>query len=185
MSTLFSVETLHEITRNAAGKGAADAFEVILDGLDRAYPGRIRRDQPWLFNTAAGAMGQVKLLYASLSEYLILFGTPIGTEGHSGRYFADVHDFMVTGEMWTYHEGDLDKTIYRPGDHAHLAARRTKGYRAHEDTWMLEYAQGWIPTMLPTGSWDNLFSNLDLRALFRLYGQYGLMCTKELMRGKV
>ena len=75
--------------------------------------------------------------------------------------------------------------LVRPGFRARLDARRTKGYRAMGDTWMLEYARGWIPTMLPTGSWDNLFSNLDLRALFRLYGRYGVLCARELARGKV
>ena len=185
MTTLFQPEKLLEITRSAVGQPVGQAFDTIVDAVDQEWPDRIRRDNPWLFNTACGAMGQLKLLYGSLSEYLILFGTPIGTEGHSGRYRADVHDFMIKGEMWTYHEGDIEKTIYLPGDHAVLERRRTKGYRAMEDTWMLEYARGAIPTMLPTGSWDNLFSNLDLKALFRLYGQYGSMCIRELLRGKI
>jgi len=185
VSKLFTPEGLHTISRNVAGLPARQAFDGVLEQLEASVPGRIRHDHAWLFNTACGAMGQLKLLYGSLSEYLILFGTPIGTEGHSGRYHADVHDFMLTGEMWTYHEGEIEKTIYRPGDAALLTRGRTKGYRAFEDTWMLEYATGWIPTMLPTGMADNLFSNLDYRAMFRLMGQYGGMVIKELLRGKL
>ncbi len=185
MGYLFEPEKLHEIAKLGAGKAPLEAFGTIIEGLDESYGGRIHRDKPWIFNTACGAMGQLKLLYASLSEYLILFGTPIGTEGHSGRYLADVHDFMISGEMWTYHEGDLEKRIYLPGDWACLDRGRTKGYRAMDNTWMLEYARGWIPLMLPAGSWDNLFSNLDMRGLFRLYWEYGKMCVGELMQGKI
>jgi hypothetical protein len=45
-------------------------------------------------------MGQVCLLHASLSEYLLLFGTSMGTEGHSGRYWATISDYLVSGEFW-------------------------------------------------------------------------------------
>jgi C-8 sterol isomerase len=182
---LFQPEKLHAIAQEAAGKSPAEAFAHIQTRLEQSWPGRIHANKPWIFNTASGAMGQLKLLYASLSEYIIFFGTPIGTEGHSGRYFAEVHDFMIHGEMWTYFEGDLEKTVYLPGDWAVLPARRAKGYRAHEDTWMLEYARGPIPLMLPTGSLDNLFSNLDLRSMFRMYWEYGKMAVGELMRGKI
>ncbi len=182
---LFSPETLHSITQQATGKPLDEAFNHIRERLDETWPNRIHADKPWIFNNAAGAMGQLKLLYASMSEYIIFFGTPIGTEGHSGRYFADVHDFMIQGEMWTYFEGDLEKTIYLPGDWATLPARRAKGYRAHADTWMLEYARGPIPLMLPTGSFDNIFSNLDLRSMFYLYWTYGKMAISELLKGKI
>jgi hypothetical protein len=184
VSYLLDPDRLHEITREAAHLPALDAMAAIEAALHHEWPGRIHSDKAWLFNTAAGAMGQLRLLYGSLTEYLIFFGTPIGTEGHSGRYPADVYDFMIAGEMWTYHEGDLQKSVFLPGDKALLSRGRTKGYRAKDETWMLEYARGAIPLMLPTGSWDNLFSNLDLRALGALYAQYGGLVVRELLRGK-
>ena len=185
MAYLMNPNHLHEITKESAKLPTRDAFENIVTQLGKSYPNRIYNDKTWIFNTACGAMGQLKLLYGSLSEYLIFFGTPIGTEGHSGRYFADVHDFMISGEMWTYHEGDIEKTVYKPGDWALLERGKTKGYRAMNDTWMLEYARGWIPLMLPQGTWDNLFSNLDMRSLFKLFWEYGGMCVSELARRKI
>ena len=185
MSYLFQPEALHEIARKAVGMPYKEMFTKVTNDLEMLVPGRIRHKQRWLFNTACGATGQMTLLYGSLSEYIILFGTPIGTEGFSGRYFADVHDFMLDGEMWTYHDGDFERSVYKPGDWARLDRGRAKGYCVKDHAWMLEYARGWIPLMLPIGLADNFFSNLDFRSVCQLFWDYGGLCISELMRGKI
>ncbi len=182
---MFDPARLHEIARASVGMPLTESFAYITDQLDATYPGHINRKPNWIFNTACGALGQLTLLHASLSEYIILFGTPIGTEGHSGRYSADVHDFMIDGEMWTYYEGDFEKTVFRPGDAALLERGRSKGYCVKDHAWMLEYARGWIPFMLPTGLADNFFSNLDFRSVYMMFRDYGRLCISEMLKGKL
>ena len=185
MSYIFDPKTLHEIANSALGLPHEAMFQRVIDELDRHYPNRIRKTQHWIFNNAAGAMGSLTLLYGSLSEYIIIFGTPIGTEGHSGRYSADVHDFMLDGEMWTFYPGDFERTVSLPGDAALLKRGSSKGYRVPDHAWMLEYARGWIPFMLPTGVADNLFSNLDFKSALDLHWDYAKLCIRELLRGKI
>ena len=186
MSYIFDPEELHQAARAGVDRGTTEEkLAAVVADLDRRYPGRICTTQDWMFNTANGAMGQLTLLYGSLTEYIILFGTPIGTEGHSGRYFADVYDFMIDGEMWTYYAGDVEKTVFKPGDAALLERRQAKGYNVPRRAWMLEYARGCIPAMLPSGLADNFFSNLDLRRVAHLFKNYGALTVKELLRGKI
>lgn len=50
------------------------------------YPGHILPDEDlqWIFVNAGGWMGSICVLHASLTEYVLLFGTALDTGGHSG-----------------------------------------------------------------------------------------------------
>ena len=186
MGYLFDPGQLHEIAQLGVGKPSREQmFRVVCDELKRRYPEHIDLTNPWIFNNAGGAMGQMKLLHCSLSEYIILFGTPIGTEGHSGRYRTEVHDFMLDGEMLCYHAGEFEPAVYRPGDAAYLGPDRAKGYAVRDHAWMLEYSRGPIPLMLPFGLADTIFSTLDRSTVARTMWQYGKLVAKELRQGKI
>ena len=77
MGKLFEPDELHAVARAAVGLGREAACAQIAAELVRRYPGHVRDDVPWVFNNAGGAMGQIKILHISLTEYLLLFGTQL------------------------------------------------------------------------------------------------------------
>jgi C-8 sterol isomerase len=143
------------------------------------------KDREWVFSNAGGAMGMFTILHASISEYIIVFGTPIGTEGHSGRYWAEDYFMILEGEQWAYGEGDLERHVYRPGDLHVLPKGTARGYRMPDRCFALEYCRGAIPTMLPFGLADVLSSTLDLPCLLQTFRMYGKAVTGNLLRGKI
>ncbi|KAG9227556.1 C-8 sterol isomerase [Pleurotus ostreatus] len=74
----------------------------IVTNLTAEYPSsRIRinpNEREWVFNNAGGAMGGMYIIHASITEYLIIPGTPLGTEGHSGIHTADDYFYLLSGE---------------------------------------------------------------------------------------
>jgi ERG2 and Sigma1 receptor like protein len=186
MTIVFNPDDLHAIAKAAVGlDDRTAACEQIVTDLKHAYPRYIRYDIPWLLNNAGGAMGQMKLLHCSLTEYLILFGTPIGTEGHSGRYPTEVWDFVYDGQVWCYEEGELDRTEYRPGDVAYLGRGHVKGYAAPGGAYMLEYARGPIPTMMAFGVADSTFSTVDAATVAKTAWYYAKLVARNLRQGKI
>jgi C-8 sterol isomerase len=145
----------------------------------------VRLEDEWVFNSAGGALGQMTLLHASLTEYVIVFGSPIGTEGYSGRFFADDYFVILEGEQWAYAEGDEDRRVFRPGDMHHLPRGEARGYRMPDRCYALEYARGLIPTMLPFGLADSFSSTLDPQPVWKTMRMYTRAVMGELMRGKV
>lgn len=186
MGFLFDPDTLQACVNEGVGHPREEAMDRITAALHRTYGDHIDPGpRRWIMNNAGGAMGQMTLLHCSLTEYLIFFGTPIGTEGHSGRYATDVYDWVFDGEMWCYLENETERTVFGPGSQAHLGPDAIKGYRIPDHAWMLEYARGPIATMLPFGLADTVVSTLDFKTLGRTLAGYTAKTLGSLRRGKL
>ncbi len=186
MAYVFDPTILHDCARKGVGLPVEAGCDAVTAALLAAYPRHVAdRPRDWIFNNAGGAMGQLTLLHASITEYLILFGTPVGTEGHSGRYRTEVWDYVFDGEMWVYHEGETHRTVFEPGSAAYLGSDKVKGYRVPDHAWMLEYARGPIATMLPFGLADAALSTLDHKAIRRTLWGYTTLVLGSLAKGKI
>jgi C-8 sterol isomerase len=185
MSYIFDPDVLARIARDALGQPLEIMVEQIAGQLELEYPGHIRDDRQWVLNNAGGAMGMMTVLHASITEYVIVFGTPIGTEGHTGRFWAEDYFFILEGEQWAYSETSPVKRVFKPGDLNVLEKGVAAGYRMPDRCFALEYARGFIPAMLPFGLADTLFSTLDFRTLGRTLGKYGYSTVRELLQGKI
>ncbi|KAJ7425597.1 Sigma non-opioid intracellular receptor 1 [Willisornis vidua] len=79
------------------------AFSKIIVELRKKHPGHILPDEDlqWVFVNAGGWMGSMCLLHASLTEYVLLFGTAVDTGGHSGHGAGIVTPTMLLhGHIW-------------------------------------------------------------------------------------
>jgi hypothetical protein len=171
--------------RQAVGLPHEKMVRLVVDELARLYPGHVETTERWLFNVAGGATGIMTVLHGSLTEYVIIYGTPVGTEGFSGRYWIDIYDYVLAGEMWTYSETEVrEPEVFRPGDVALLRRGRVKGFRLEKGSWLLEHGRGPIITALPVGLSD-LVVCLDVRTIGRTFWEYGRLVLRELGRGKL
>jgi C-8 sterol isomerase len=107
---------LHELQLAALAKHGDDTKSVInhivtnlteTHSLKHINP----RQDEWFFSNAGGAMGGMYVIHASITEYLIIFGTPLGTEGHTGRHTADDYFHILHGEQWAYTLPSLEKEV--------------------------------------------------------------------------
>ena len=186
MGCVFELDRLQEIAGKVKGLPRAEMSRRLTEELAQAYPKHVSTEENWVFNIAAGATGIMNVLHGSLSEYLILFGTPIGTEAYSGRYAMDIHDWVLSGEMWTYTEASpLEAVITKVGEHAVLRRGQTKGFKLLENTWLLEYGRGLVPSSLPTALSDTLIGSLDVWTVARTLWIYGKLTARELMQLKL
>lgn len=186
MGYIFDPETIHRIGKKAVGLPHAAMCQLVIDELAREYPGHVETKQDWIFNITAGATGVMTVIHASLSEYVIIFGSPVGTEGFSGRYAVEIWDAVLSGEMWTYTDDDVGrKVVSKPGDLALLKRERVKGFRIADETWLLEYGRGIIPSALPLALGDSIFSSMDYYTVVKTLWVYGRLTLRELLKGKI
>jgi C-8 sterol isomerase len=160
---VFDPDVVHECAMQSLGKPKPAMFDAFADAMEEKYPGVLDRGQPWIYSIAGGAMIQMKLYFASIYEYIMIWGTPIGSEGHSGRHRVGFWDTVIDGETWYYAEGEFEKRIYRPGDRIYVGPGQTCGMNFTDGVWAVEYARGPLPTSFPFGLADVLVSTLDVK----------------------
>src|SRR5437667_12798655 len=86
MSYVFDPRVLHAAAIKRVGLPHQEMVRLLSDDLAQLYPGHICQKQDWILSIAGGSMGIMTVLHGSLWEYVIIFGTPIGTQGFAGRY---------------------------------------------------------------------------------------------------
>ncbi|MGH0154387.1 UNVERIFIED_CONTAM: hypothetical protein FKN15_026596 [Acipenser sinensis] len=144
------------------------AFSKVVVELRKKYPGHILPDEDlqWVFVNAGGWMGSMCLLHASLTEYVLLFGTAVDTGGHSGRYWAEISDTIISGTFRQWKEGTTKSEVYYPGDTIVHAVGEATSVQWSSGTWMVEYGRGFIPSTLGFALADTVFSTQDFLTLF-------------------
>eukprot|EP00188_Purpureofilum_apyrenoidigerum_P002836 Plantae.Rhodophyta-Purpureofilum_apyrenoidigerum.ctg28948.p1 GENE.Plantae.Rhodophyta-Purpureofilum_apyrenoidigerum.ctg28948~~Plantae.Rhodophyta-Purpureofilum_apyrenoidigerum.ctg28948.p1 ORF type:complete len:223 (+),score=29.67 Plantae.Rhodophyta-Purpureofilum_apyrenoidigerum.ctg28948:171-839(+) len=184
----FDPVELQELARRGIALGAGNSSAVIESVtalIAERYGDHVMSDGSWIFNNAGGAMGSMVVLHASLSEYVIIFGTALGTEGHTGRFLADDYFTILVGEQWAALPHSIEKEVYRPGDQHHLQRGVAKQYKCPKECWALEYARGSIVSMLPFGFADGITSSLDFVSLYHTVHVTLKGMVRELAKGKV
>lgn len=86
-------------------------------------------------------MGAMYIIHASITEYIMLFGTAVGTEGHSGRHMADDYFNIIRGTQLAFTPGSFEPEIYPQGSVHHLPRGAVKQYKMEKACFALEYAR--------------------------------------------
>ncbi|EME88761.1 uncharacterized protein MYCFIDRAFT_35720 [Pseudocercospora fijiensis CIRAD86] len=187
---IFAPDQLHKISLSALethGNNTAAVVSDIVSQLrsqDSLRP-YLSTSEEWMFNNAGGAMGAMYIIHASITEYLIIFGTAIGTEGHTGRHTADDYFHILKGEQLAFVPGDFEAERYPVGSVHHLKRGDVKQYKMESSCFALEYARGWIPPMLGFGYADTFSSTLDFPTLWTTTRVTGREMIRNLVRGKI
>lgn len=187
---IFTPRELAQLSTDAIavhGNDTAAVVSYIVDNLSKNHQSHVNLDEEWIFNNAGGAMGAMYIIHASVTEYLIIFGTAIGTEGHSGRHTADDYFHILKGEQLAYAPGKgvYEPEMYPQGSVHHLRRGDVKQYKMETGCFALEYARGWIPPMLFFGYADTFSSTLDFPTLWRTTYVTGREMIGNLMKGKL
>ena len=151
---VFDPEVLAEIARSSMNiSDAKERVEFIEKALKVRYPKSINEKATWTFNSVGGALAEMKVLFCSPQEYINIWGSPIGTEGHSGRYHQlEVWDVMFAGEMHSYIPGEHEFNVYHPGHTAFLPKGVARGFKLLPQTYMIDYGRGSLISAMGDGA---------------------------------
>ncbi|GKZ19042.1 C-8 sterol isomerase [Aspergillus brasiliensis] len=186
---IFDPSHLHDLSQRAIAAHGNDTRSVVnfivAELGEKVTDTHLNTEEEWVFNNAGGAMGAMYIIHASITEYLIIFGTAIGTEGHTGRHTADDYFNILQGTQLAYVPGSYEPEVYPQGSVHHLRRGEVKQYKMDESCFALEYARGWIPPMLFFGYADTFSSTLDFPTLWATSRITGREMISNLLKGKM
>src|SRR3954465_1798027 len=181
-------KVLASIAEDVVGQSLADGelLSRTTRLLAQAYPDLIDSTPGlWVGSKAGGILGKVRFLYFSPREYVVLFGTPTGTQGFSGRYkHVEIHKFLMAGQIDSYdlESDDMQPMTLRPGEHTCLEKGHARGLTIHPGSWHIEYGRGAVVTTLPFAMVDTLLVSLELESVRRSTVEFAKLVRRRLRR---
>lgn len=180
---------LHKVAKQVVGapvEGGALITRAV-EALADEYPDLIDADSgDWVGSKAGGILGKVRFLYFSPREYVVIFGSPTGTQGFSGRYkHVAIHKFLLAGRIDSY---DLESDVLEPlppllpGEHTCLEKGRARGLTIHPGSWHIEYGRGAVVTTLPFAMVDTLLLSLELESVRRSTVEFAKLIRRRMRR---
>jgi len=185
---IFDPPELHRLAQKAIeshGNDTRSVVNYIVADLHAKHPNHINLNEEWMFNNAGGAMGAMYIIHASITEYVIIFGTAVGTEGHTGRNSADNYFNIIYGTQTAFIPGTFEPEVYPQGSVHYTKRGVVKQYKMDEACFALEYSRGWIPPMLFFGFADGFTSTLDVITMWRTAWVTGYEMVTNLAIGKL
>lgn len=167
-------DVLHGVAGRVVGSPLAggELISRTVELLAAEYPDQIDTTPGrWVGSKAGGVLGKVRFLYFSPREYVVIFGSPTGTQGFSGRYkHVDIHKFLLAGQIDSY-DLESDDTValppLLPGERTCLERGHARGLTIHPGSWHLEYGRGAVATTLPFAMVDTLLVSLEFESVRR------------------
>jgi hypothetical protein len=118
---------------------------------------------------------------------LVVFGTPTGSEGFSGRYKrVEIHKWLLAGQIESY---DLESeqttpTVLLPGGYQRLEKGQIRGFTIKPGSFHIEYGRGAVVTTLPFGMVETVFSSLDLGSVRRSTVEFTKMASRQIRQAR-
>src|SRR6476659_11305839 len=134
-------DVLAAVAKEVVGSSLAgtELIARMTEALAAAYPDLVSPTPGrWVGSKAGGILGKVRFLYFSPREYVVLFGSPTGTQGFSGRYkHVEIHKFLIAGQIDSYdvESDETMSTTLLPGEHTCLEKGRARGLTIHPGSW--------------------------------------------------
>lgn len=171
MTYKIDPDVLHKVAKQVVGLPVDEILSRTVELLADEYPDLISPTPGrWVGSRAGGILGKVRFLYFSAREYIVIFGSPTGTQGFSGRYQrVEVHKFLLAGRIDSYdiESDDTTATTLLPGEHACMEKGQARGLTIHPGSWHLEYGRGAVVTTLPFAMVDTLLVSLEVESVRR------------------
>ncbi|XP_021356580.1 sigma non-opioid intracellular receptor 1-like isoform X2 [Mizuhopecten yessoensis] len=129
------------------GQGVEFSYSKIKTELRKRFPGHIlsEEDEQWMFMNARSWKGKMCILHASLSEYILLFGTDVDIVSFFGRYWANTSYTILTGSCRQWKFGQLSSKVFAPGETVFHTWDEVSPFELEAGTLMVEYGRGFIP----------------------------------------
>jgi hypothetical protein len=165
-------DVLHKVAKQVVGLQGSELISTAIRLLADEYPDLIdAAPGRWVGSKAGGILGKVRFLYFSPREYIVIFGSPTGTQGFSGRYKrVEIHKFLMAGRIDSYDiESDDTSPLapLLPGEHTCLTPGHARGLTIAPGSWHIEYGRGAVVTTLPFAMVDTLLVSLEFESVRR------------------